>query len=330
MTSEYLLDVIGEIDDRYIAEAVLSPAKKKNSIKWIASACAAVLIVAIVATAVFFGRDFLPQSSPENGYGTLTNEKTETTKKYIKKYGAKPEDEFSASMPNMRPHWDEMMDCQRYISLNYNNNEYSTKLLATHAENIGDRLGTAELTGQDICYTGEIHKRTAEIYSIVGISTEAAVCVKFNETDQYAYAYANGRYTPATLGEFIDALSLKKNLTTGLVIHKTENPEIVYEDIPTELVWKMLLSDTSIKNQPDIETGKVIMSISASVNIIGYHYKSISLTEDGYLTTNILESGKAFYIGRDRIDEFVKEVTENHQGYIYIYDTLTGDEEVYN
>ena len=46
------------------------------------------------------------------------------------------------------------------------------------------------------------------------------------------------------------------------------------------------------------------MSISVDIPILGRN-SSIWLTEDGYLCTNILGTGKAFYIGEEKVAEFI-------------------------
>lgn len=53
--------------------------------------------------------------------------------------------------------------------------------------------------------------------------------------------------------------------------------------------------------------------------------KSITLTEDGYLMSNIFETGKWFYIGQDNVNEFVKYVIDNCDGCIYVYDEPDGE-----
>ena len=50
-----------------------------------------------------------------------------------------------------------------------------------------------------------------------------------------------------------------------------------------------------------------------------YNNIALTITEQGYLRTNILSNGKAFYIGKDKTQAFVKYVTDNLEGYIVEY-----------
>lgn len=88
----------------------------------------------------------------------------------------------------------------------------------------------------------------------------------------------------------------------------------------------MLLSDLTVVNEPNVDPGRKLMEISTREDLLGYHDHVICLTEDGYLWINLLNTGKYFRIGTEKIEAFRKEVTEHHQGYYYVYDTPTGDD----
>ena len=85
---------------------------------------------------------------------------------------------------------------------------------------------------------------------------------------------------------------------------------------------ELLTSCASVENVQEPVTGRNVMSILAS--LLGMN-KSITLTEDGYLISNIFETGKWFYIGQEKGNEFIKYVTENCDGYVYVYDEPDGN-----
>lgn len=307
MKKEELFDAIGEIDARFVEEGWEEVTKKKVSWnRWmkIGLAAAAVLIAA------------------GTGLSILSLHPVTKTKAPIEKHVALQDDSADEVVRAFR--WEEMPDVQRYSSLAFADRSYRTKLIYVHPEDVGEVLGTGTLTGQD-AYTEEIHTLEGKVTKIAGIDAKAAVAVFFPGEPDRGYAYANADYTPATLGAFINDLDLRNTLKTGLVYASQQgsSPDIVYEDIPQDLVWEMLLSDVTLLNEPEHQMGRKVISIAASIDVIGYHYKTITLTEDGYLMTNLLETGKYFNIGKDKVDAFLKEVTENHQGYIYIYDSVT-------
>ena len=96
---------------------------------------------------------------------------------------------------------------------------------------------------------------------------------------------------------------------------------VVFEDVEVSKVLELLKTNESAANVsvPDTDRGRTVISIGADYLGIGMN-KGIFLTEEGYLWTNILETGKYFYIGKDEVDEFVNYVIDNCDGYIYIYD----------
>ena len=96
---------------------------------------------------------------------------------------------------------------------------------------------------------------------------------------------------------------------------------VMFENLAKEKVLEILSACSDVENSPNAETGEKLLSISASW--LGMN-KSISLTKDGYLISNILETGKYFYIGTDKVDEFVEYVRTNCDGFIYVYDSMSG------
>ena len=98
------------------------------------------------------------------------------------------------------------------------------------------------------------------------------------------------------------------------------------KDIDFEMIRTMLLDDMTVPGEPFAETGKRVLSIASSVNVLGNHYMAMWLTEDGYLGTNLVEQGAYFRIGEEKVKAFVAEVRK-HQAYRYIYEELDGEEE---
>ena len=66
------------------------------------------------------------------------------------------------------------------------------------------------------------------------------------------------------------------------------------------------------------------MNVSVNVPMLGYENINLGFTEDGYIITNILDTGKAFFIGKDKTEVFKNYVINNCQGkkLIYVYDGI--------
>ncbi len=83
-------------------------------------------------------------------------------------------------------------------------------------------------------------------------------------------------------------------------------------------IWELLLSDENAVNEHsdfDFNQAKELLSISVDVPLLGYKNISIALYEDGYLTTNILDTGKKFYVGVENAQSFFHYVIDECEGY---------------
>ena len=317
MKGKEFLDDMSYVDNDLILEAEKSMSTKKKLPVWTRWAAAAACLVLVVASVLAIPK--LTGKRPGNA-------------QILEKHVPGTQTEIAPEVPF---NWDDELDCRRYHSLEFGGKTYETRLLALHAENEGAVLGTATAKGKYVVHgedTGEIKSTEVTVTEVRGVDPRIAVGVRFSEDDKYSYVYADEWYSPETLGDFIDGTNLRDYLKTKVCFHYTGPNDvedaIAYEDVATETVWEMLLSDRSLKNVPEQEPGRKVMSIQASMDVLGYHHTTITLTEDGWLWTNILSTKKCFFIGTEAAEAFVKEVTENHQGYKYIYDdTLTGFDE---
>lgn len=305
-------------------------AMKKTSIYL--SAAAAVLVIGVSGAAIYNHNKVNTDIDPTI---VASNTNNTTDKNVIIKHVSSGEaeavpgtapanDDNPGAEIAIQPEWDGMLDCSRYGAVTYDGTEYVTKLIAVHDDHLGEQIGETTASGYDVI-ADEIRTRTVKIYRITGISQDVALAVRFNDEDEYTYAYVSTAYEPKSLNDLITDANMKKEFDIGVVYTGEGDNMLAYEDVTVDKVWEMLLSDGTIVNEPDKETGSKVIDITASIKVLGYWYNAMWLTEDGYLVTNLLETGKYFYIGEDKVNAFVKYVTENHQAYKYIYDDLTYD-----
>lgn len=231
--------------------------------------------------------------------------------------------------PYIVPRWEEMSTTQQFSEVKYDNSQYTSKHTKISDNNIGDNIGTAILTGYDI-YTSNTYSKNAYLYTINNISDECAIVVKFEDSSEH-YVYTNAYYRPATLGEFIEKLDLIENISFGTVYYNCWNIDsegnreyesIEFYDVDDKVILNMLFGNTTVANvHNDNDSHISLMTVSVNIPLLGYENISVSVSEDGYLTTNILDTGKTFYIGEDTVKEFVNYVVENYTGYkiVYIY-----------
>ncbi len=299
MKNERLFSAIGGIKDSYIEQSEY-PVKRKNSrITWsFAAACFG--IAAICGSLVL--------QSPKDRAWPI---------KEITKSSPSPE------IGKMR-NWEELSISEKYPELSFHDVMYSTTVNSIAEAQIGDLLTKATLTGFDELANIE-HQITALVYSIRDISSDAAVAISFEGYDGL-YTYINPYYQPSTLGQFLSDLNLNHNMSFGSAWYDEKrsngtNALIEFVDLSETTVWEMLLSDQSLPAIQDFDSHNFIsfMSISVDIPLLGYQNISLSVTEDGYLTTNILDTGKAFFLGKEKVNQFVTYVIENCKGYEVVF-----------
>lgn len=227
---------------------------------------------------------------------------------------------------------------QQFYEFEYNNNKYSSRITKISKDKILKNIGNATLTGYDT-YTETTYSKKGELYSIKSIDEKCAIAVKFEGDTDY-YVYVNSYYRPKTLVEFMKVLNLKENTSFGTIYYNywdkeiQENINVEFYDVYNDIIWEKLFSNLNLENiYSDNDTGKYTserfsqsISISVDIPLLGYKNISVSLTDKGYMITNILDTGKGFYIGEDKVKEFLGYIKENYDGYKIVYVDKNGKE----
>ncbi len=305
---------------------------RSNRRKKVLSALCILLVCGIAVTAGIIisenGGDILTDNTSSHVEKEDTNQKypeiNKLPQKIIPSTGTSSE---SVEMTAKVPKWDELTITGQYYEAEYNGVSYSGRSKTVDKNNIGEKIEIITVKGLDE-YTSILHKKQVTAYEINKISPNCAIAVQF-EGDSNYYIYTNPFYRPETLGDFIEDLSLKDFLTVGKVYYDNStgmgdsyvNETIEFTGLEVLAVWDILLNDSSLRNVYSDSAWYVNkMSISVNMPYLGYRNISISLTEDGYLWTNILDTGKAFYIGADRVEEFTRHLIDNCEGLRIIYE----------
>lgn len=230
------------------------------------------------------------------------------------------------------PRWEEMSISQQFSEVNYNNNRYSSRTTKIERDKIGNKIGTAILTGYDT-YTKTSYNKNGDIYSVNDLSQKCVIAVQFENDSDY-YVYVNSYYKPTTLGEFMEDLNLKNIVSFGTIHYNywnknlecnMEYSKIEFYNVDNNIIWQMLFNDVNLKNiYSDNDTGihtseNYSIEIGVDIPLLEYKNISVSLTDKGYLITNILDSGKAFYIGESKVQDFLNYIIDNYDGYKIIY-----------
>ena len=330
MNNKDLLRAIGDIDDRYLIEEKnqvktnnMVNIMKNLKLKYVVAPICIVFIavIGIYKSGIFTSKPDIAISKKD---GWIIKEvKTDKT---------------TISDTVIVPRWNEMSISQQFGEVEYTNNKYSSRIAKISKNNIIKNIGNTTLIGYDT-YTKTTYSKKGDLYSIKGIAEKCAIAVKFEGDTDY-YVYVNSYYRPRTLGEFIEVLNLKDNISFGTIYYNywdkdsEENINVEFYDVDNAIIWNKLFSNLNLENiYSDNDIGKYTserfsqsISISVDIPLLGYKNISVSLTDKGYMLTNILDTGKGFYIGKDKVKEFLEYIKENYDGYKIVYVDENGKE----
>ena len=323
MTNKDILNALGDIDESYITEAN-GRIKSKKGIIIRYSAMAACLLIA--AAGAFAAVKMIPRGKIKNSaapretyeeydgnvadydgdYSTIDKSDGTKTNGSAKGNSATSSENYIAYVKR----WDEMTNTEKFPTVKINGTEYSAANRPVPSDKIGNSITRLTVLGRDE-YTNSEYAANVEIYEIKGISSECAAAVKYEGDGKY-YVCRNSHYHPETLGQFMNDLSLKENLTfvsfSGRQIKNGKAIcDVEYTNADKAKVWELLFSDTAAKAVKDYDSMnfETAAGIAIDLKLLGYENISLAVTRDGYLTTNILDTGKAFYIGKSAAEKFL-------------------------
>lgn len=351
--NERLSDIIGQCNDEFImkANAEATPIAKRriSFVPFAATAACACL----VGGGIFAYSQSIKDKNPQSGaaselesstaimeWSSIASNEGGTTEETIAQQESMKEDELIAQDETMQsstdiyqePQWDDKSFYEQFPCFNFNDIAY-VAAGETYAD-IGEKLGTAMANNVDI-YTETAICVELEIYEIISVDTEYAVAVK--TTDGFYGVYTNCNYETATFGDMVEGLNLEENLRFDSCGIQTETDKTAscYRILDTddEAIWEFLSDCYDAESVGDYTefSGEVFMDSSdilddyvnfavASTDVLGFENLSFAVTKGGYITTNIIATGRAFYIGVDKANEFAEMIKETHSAEIALGD----------
>ncbi len=204
------------------------------------------------------------------------------------------------------PQWDEKTISEQFMEFTAHDTVYGSRCSRIADACIGEKLYDTIVIGFDD-YADEIRYADASVYRINGISEECAVSVRFQGYDT-GYVYTNRNYFPETLGELMDALNLAETISFH-ALTPTQGESIT--EFERSLLMNLLNNHRDLARVDDDSYHEPLFSISTSVELLGIRNKSLKITEDGWLTMNIMEVGYSFCIGEDTAAELSEAIGIN-------------------
>lgn len=326
MKTPRISEAIGNLPEDLVNGAVTykRTSKKKSFIKW--GSIAACFMVMVMATALIvpmlLGGDPISIGGIDRDYkGVISGGES-----YI-------------DFP-----WEYKLGYEKYTSVKYDGNEYSSRAREINEALLGEVLGTCKAKGED-SYTNKTYTETLNVRKIGGVSEEKMIAV---EMDNKYYVYFNSKVKcPATFGELLDAYNLSETLPLAkFSVNEGYKEKGYYQITDDAYIWQVLSecrdAEFYAENDKWNRGDRNYLSFTATSEALGVYKKVFYITEDGYVSTNVFNYSYVYYIGVDAANKIITHakgnateaereqyeytiagtITEIGDGYILIDDTV--------
>lgn len=332
MNSFDLYYAINDIDESFIVEANSNTVKHHFDKKYIWGAVAASFAI-LIAFSVSNHHSRIPETSSASSTNILTGStsaqtteseniliqsssgttsffaaatnSTDSTSSTTEKGKSKADKTTTGAVNYVQPSWDKRVITSKFAEFNFNNSKYitvnSTKSIPVTL-NVEKILCEETIFGTDNS-TEKEYSIKATVYSIENISSDCFVALKFDGYDGF-YPYINTSMKISNLNDLVEAGNLKSTMTVGNITYKEgTKEEKSYKFSNQSDIWKYLMFNEKAKNLGDMDITPYY-TIQINISALGIYNKSLIVSDDGYIQTNIFETACTFYIGKEAVEEF--------------------------
>ena len=209
--------------------------------------------------------------------------------------------------------WEYKLGYEKYTSVKYDGNEYSSRAREINEALLGEVLGTCKAKGED-SYTNKTYTETLNVRKIKGVSEDKLIAV---EMDGEYYVYYNDEVKcPATFGELIDAYNLSETLPlVKFSVNERYKEKGYYQISNDEYIWQVLSecrnAEFYAENDKWSRGDRNYLSFTATSEELGVYKKVFYITEDGYVSTNVFNYSYVYYIGEDAANKIITHAKNN-------------------
>lgn len=327
---------LSEIDDDLILEAApekLITVKRNFSWKYIAMAASIALVLCIGIFAVLVG------TKSDSKY--IDTDSTAASSEWDKKYV----DPDSSNAMEKQKNWDEMTLTEKYPTVQLSSSAATGVYMAANApieeSRIVGKLIDGVVSVSAASFEGLVTNPlthapdhlSAEVYSIKNIDSRYAIALKFlsdaSLTDDFDcfYVYINSSADPDSFETLVNALDFSATVSFSQAFYYPDDGRTIgFEGLDKTKILDILLEnakDAKSVAGPDSMLAKGSykkrLDLETNIDILGVRHKSLSVSDDGYLVTNLLSSAKMFFIGKDTAAKLIDYITSNYKGYEIVY-----------
>jgi len=236
-------------------------------------------------------------------------------------------DETGVTQMDMIIKWEGRTIDAKYIDAEYMGNAYISKTKEISSDKVGEKLATVQLKGYNDT-ANEYNYANGNAFKLNGISEKYAIAIQF-EGDANYYLYENTAYEPETLRELVEDTNLKEISSLSKIIYYEEYTEgylekldtIEFPDVKNDVVWKELFNKVDLDNKENNQTERYapLMELKLDIPILKDTPYTIVLSRKGYLSTDLISTGRVFNIGEENIQDFIDYIINKFDGYKLVY-----------
>ena len=297
--------------DRYVADQK----KKRKRVMGVATSLCCICLVALLGFGMWQGGTF--DAKPPV---TLDDSINIGEKDYINPDGNEGRyKEFLVSEDNraiMWP-WNYLSESERHYELMLDGVKFTKNSYRIISDGfVGEKIGTYTLVGYDNI-TGEQHTVEAEVYQVNNVNKNEFIAVKLSDK---LYSYKKDEYNPPnTLGELFENVDLSK--LTSLERFSEDDGGAVgkyYKLTNDDYIWDVLsdCDEATFIEENGSNWSKYdrnYISFTVTANALGVYKRVLTITEDGYLDTNVFNWRYLFYIGEDAANKIIEYAREHSE-----------------
>jgi len=340
MKKEKISEAIGNIDEKYVAEAaeyVARPSSfRKNLLRW-GSVAACLCLAAVIAVNVIpvgdRDKDTVVPGFTE-GAGDLP-EGTEAVGDITMIPGSSVDEmDLSVSFGQLhRPYgddnvmgeesaivfpWEYLSTMERFGNMEFDGQAYMSKYSTVAEDRVGERIGNCTATGREYPFDSDgviLHDATFEVYAIKDIPENNLVAVRMDgEYVVFIRAHLREEYDYIkNLGELFDIFNLSETVTLSRFTEMQGFEPLGYFTTDRgDLIWDILSECRDAPASDGTESRyDSYLSFTVTSDALGIYKKAMYISRDGYMWTNLNEWGYEYFIGASAAEKIIVAATEN-------------------
>lgn len=310
--NEYLNDALSGISDEKLVEAIAG--KKAKRLTFLKVASAACIVLAVAAAIVFATAD-----KPKTGDGQMqldqaaaaaTAEATAAATSPAANVGGGEIVPGGAEIYEEKK-WDEKENNEKYTELRFDGKTYIATGMKAEKEQVKEKLGAATAKGSDV-YTDKIYETDCETYAVGKFKSEFLVAVKF-ESDGTFYAYKAENYFPSDLKDYTDTLDFFESISfdSDVILSSDFNADAQQlklndSEAVVRAVCDLMQNNGSAEalaytEENSSKDGERVLEFGVSSPLLSRYSLFLTVSEDGYIMTNLVDVGVSFFVGRDAV-----------------------------